>query len=138
MAVVSCVRRMRRRYSDDGENHHTVGAKILDGFARGLLIATSSLVLGAMLGTSNLAAVGLWTLGVAAAVGVGLHIGAGIVHNIGCGEREAEPAKSPQAAEVLSLATMPRVLEAEAGRPAEGRRLYVELVSRSAENQQRR
>jgi hypothetical protein len=126
---------MRRRYSDDGKNHHIITASILEACGRGLLIATAGLVLGAMLGTSNLAAVGLWTLGVAAAVGVGLHIGAGIVHNIGCGGREAEPEESRQTAEVHSMAKLPSVLAAESGTPAERRAGYVVLLDQEREQQ---
>ena len=128
---------MRRRYSDDGENHHTVGAKVLEACGRGLLIGTASLLLGAVLGTSHLASVGLWTLGAAAALGVGLHIGAAIAHNIGCRRDDAEADEPEQRADVLTLVTaMPVVLEPEAATPAERRRAYVELVTGDAQQQQ--
>jgi hypothetical protein len=126
---------MRRRYSDDGENHHTVGAKILEACGRGLLIATAGLVLGAMLGTSHLASVGAWTLGLAAAAGAGLTIGAAIVHNMGCCPRDAEPEDSRQKAEVLTLATVPSVLEAETGTPTERRSRYMVLLEQEREQQ---
>jgi hypothetical protein len=129
---------MRRRYSDDGENHHTVGAKILEACGRGLLIATAGLVLGAMLGTSHLASVGAWTLGLAAAAGAGLTVGAAIVHNMGCCPREEEPDESRRPAEVLTMGRLSAVFEPEAVSPGEQRRTYVELVSRSPEQQQGR
>jgi hypothetical protein len=125
---------MRRRYRDDGETHHTVGAKILEACGRGLLIASASLVLGAVLGTSNLASVGLWTLAAAASIGIGLHIGAAIVHNAGCDRDDGEAAEPRQAAEVLSLAAALPV-ELEAVHPAEQRPGYAEQITRDRDQQ---
>jgi hypothetical protein len=127
---------MSTRSRAGGENHHTVAGSILDALGRGALIATASIIVGAMIGTSQLASLGMWLLGVSAAAGVGLVVGAALVKNAGCGRDDAEAEEPPQKAEVLTLVTaMPVVLEPEAASPAERRRAYAELVTGDGQHQ---
>jgi hypothetical protein len=79
------------------DSHHTVSAGILDALGRGFLIATAGVVAGAMFGTANLAALSLWTIGVAAASGVGCMIGSALVRNAGCDRCEKKPAGASRA-----------------------------------------
>jgi hypothetical protein len=125
----------RRRYSDEPETiHHAVGSGIMDALGRGFLIATAGLVLGAVVGTSQLAALGLWTLGVAGATGVGLMIGSALVKNAGCNRPEPASGEARQAGEVIALAGVtPVVLDAEAGTPAERQGQFVLLLTRQRE-----
>ena len=88
-----------------------------------------------MVGTAQLAALGLWTLGIAAAVGVGLTVGSAVVKNAGCGRGEPEPEGAPHAAEVFSLVSvMPVVLEDAT--PTERSGGYVELLGRQRDGQE--
>ena len=86
----------------------TVAAGILDALGRGFLIATAGVVAGMMFGTVHLAAMGLglWTVGVAAASGVGCMISSALVRNaaydrggkIAGGAPEAARANKPRVA----------------------------------------
>jgi hypothetical protein len=102
----------RWKYTDPGETPRTVSAGILDALGRGFLIATASFVAGTMLGTANLA-VGLWTIGVIAAGGVGCMVGAALVKNMGCPRWAKRSGGSPQAAQVGKVtAAAPSAVEA--------------------------
>ena len=122
---------MRRRYSDDGETHHTVGASILDALGRGALIGTASIIVGAMIGTAHLASFGLWLLGVSAAAGVGLTVGAALVKNAGCNRDDGEASEPRQTAKALSLA----VALPENVSPVEQRTDHAERVTRKRDQQ---
>jgi hypothetical protein len=130
---------MKRRNRGDEEDHFTVGASVLDAVARGVLITVAGLCLGAILGTSPHAlAVGLGALGLAAVAGIGVHIGAAMIHNIGCARRERETDdQARQAAEVLDLArSLPAAVDVTD--PAERRNSYVELVQRQRQEPARK
>lgn len=100
------------------------------------MIATASIIVGAMIGTSHLATFGLLLLGASAAAGVGLTVGAFLVKNAGCGRDDADSAEPRQPAEVLTLVTaMPMVLEPEAATPPKQGRAYVELVTSDGQHQ---
>jgi hypothetical protein len=120
----------RRRYNDEPKAiHHAVGAGVMDALGRGFLIATAGLVLGAIVGTSHLAALGLWTFGVAGAAGMGLMIGSALVRNAGCERQEPESDEARQVREVMAIAaSFPVVLEAEDVRLSDQPKLYVALL----------
>jgi hypothetical protein len=102
------------------DTHHTVSAGILDAIGRGFLIATAGLVAGLMFGTADLAALSLWTVGVAAASGVACMIGSTLVRNAGCDRCEGELVGSPQAANVREgMAPMPVMAPAGEVEPEE-------------------
>jgi hypothetical protein len=86
------------KHRDARDTHHTVSAGILDALGRGFLIATAGLVAGLLFGTANLAAISLWTVGVAAASGVGCMVGSVLVRNAGCDRYEEDVGGSPQGA----------------------------------------
>ena len=90
------------------DTHHTVSASILEALGRGFLIATAGLVAGLMFGTAHLAELSLWTVGVAAASGVGCMVGSALVRNAGFdgGGQEAED-PAPAARVETSLAASP-------------------------------
>jgi hypothetical protein len=92
------------------DTHHTVSAGILDALGRGFLIATAGVVAGVMFGTANLTGLGLWTVAVAAASGVGCMIGSALVRNAGCDHCEKNVGASPRVAKVRkATAAMPNV-----------------------------
>jgi hypothetical protein len=103
---------VRSTQRDARDTHHTVSAGILDALGRGFLIATAGVVAGALFGTAHLAAIGLWTLGVAAASGVGCMIGSALVRNAGC-DRCERKGGSGRAAKVSKAVAMPVVEAAE-------------------------
>jgi hypothetical protein len=92
------------------DTHHTVSAGILEGLGKGFLIATAGLVAGLMFGTADLAALSLWTVGVAAASGVACMIGSTLVRNAGYDRCEEEPVGSTPAAKAgMGIAAMPGI-----------------------------
>ena len=96
------------------DTHHTVSARILDAVGRGFLIATAGVVAGAMFGTANLTAIGVWTTVVAAASGVACMICSALVNNAGCDRGELDGGGSPEVANVRQvMAAMPGVEVAE-------------------------
>jgi hypothetical protein len=97
---------------DARDSHHTVSAGILDALGRGFLIATTGVVAGMMIGTANVAAMGLWMLGVAAASGVGCMIGSALVRNAACDRCEDDAGGSPRAAYIRKGITLAPVAEA--------------------------
>jgi hypothetical protein len=99
-----------RRQRDGEETHHTVSADILNSLGKGFLIATAGVIAGALFGTSRIAELGLWTVGVAVAAGIGCVIGGAIVRNLGCRDHGAEEEEHRQLAETMALAT---AIEAE-------------------------
>jgi hypothetical protein len=103
---------VRSTQRDARDTHHTVSAGILDALGRGFLIATAGVVAGALFGTAHLAAIGLWTLGVAAASGVGCMIGSALVRNAGCDRCEKRVARAPRAAHVRKGMTAVPAVEA--------------------------
>jgi hypothetical protein len=107
---------VRNPRSDEPEAiHHAVSAGIMDALGRGFLIATAGIVVGAMVGTAQLAALGLWTLGIAAAAGVGLTIGSALVKHAGCKATEPETEAARQHGEIMAfVASLPVVIEGEA------------------------
>jgi hypothetical protein len=82
-----------------GKTQRTVSAGVLEAFGKGLLIATASFVAGTMLGTAHLA-VGLWTIGLIAASGVGCMVGAALVNNMACNRWAKKSGWPPRAANV--------------------------------------
>lgn len=88
------------KYRDPRDTHHTVSAGILESLGKGFLIATASVVAGMMFGTAQLAAMGLWMIGVAAVSGVGCMIGSALVRNLGCDRCETEVGESSRSAHV--------------------------------------
>ena len=74
------------------DTHHTVSAGIMEALGKGLLIATAGLIAGLMFGTTHLPELSLWTVGVAAASGIGCMVGSALVRNAGFdgGGQEAE------------------------------------------------
>lgn len=104
------------------DTHHTVSAGILDALGRGFLIATAGVVAGAIIGTSHLAAMGLWTIGVTAAGGVACMVGSALVKNAACDRRERNVRRSPQATTGRKVvAAMPNREIGEGDSPEEGR-----------------
>jgi hypothetical protein len=81
------------------ETHHTVAGSILDAVGRGFLIATAGLVAGLLFGTTNMASLSLWTVGAAAASGVGCMVGSALVKNARSGGCEQETERSQPVAE---------------------------------------
>jgi hypothetical protein len=84
------------------DTHHTVSAGILEALGKGFLIATAGVVAGLLFGTAPMASMGLWTVGVAAASGVGCMVGSALVRNAGC-DRCEMTSGSPQAAQVREV-----------------------------------
>ena len=127
---------MRNRTAE-AENKHTIGGNILDALSRGLLIATAGVIVGSLLGTAHVAAFGFWVLGLSAAAGVGLSVGAAMCKNAGRNWNDPEPEEVRQTAEILcEIADLPPVvLEADFSMPAERRAGFVELVDRQRERQ---
>jgi hypothetical protein len=112
---------VRSKYRDATETHHTVSAGILDALGRGFLIATAGVVAGALFGTANLAAMGLWTVGVAAASGVGCMVGSALVRNAACNRCEPEFGEAPEAASDGKVVTRAPVVGAALNVEAEER-----------------
>jgi hypothetical protein len=111
----------RWNYTKPVETPRTVSASVLDALGRGFLIATASFLAGTMLGTANLP-VGVWTLGVIAAGGVGCLIGSALVKNLGCQRLEKKSGWSPHSANVRKVAAAtPAVVAAEEVAPEEYR-----------------
>jgi hypothetical protein len=80
------------------DTHHTVAAGIMEALGKGFLIATAGVVAGLIIGTAPLASIGMWTVGVAAASGVGCMIGSALIRNAGFDRCEIDSGGSPQAA----------------------------------------
>lgn len=130
----------RRRFSEDpdpGETLHDVASDILHALGKGFLIASAGVLLGAVIGTNHLAAFGLWTVGVAAAMGVGSVIGAAILRNAGCGRRESEPEITRRLMDGRSPEILTAV-EFEAGRRDPGPDLRADYVARLRHEQEAR
>jgi hypothetical protein len=120
----------------EAENKHTIGGNILDALGRGALIAVSGVIVGALLGTAHVAALGFWLLGVSAAAGVGLTVGAAMCKNAGRSWNGPEPEQIRHAAEVVcEVADVPVVLESDFSMPAQRQGGFVELVDRQRERQ---
>jgi hypothetical protein len=83
--------------------NYTVSAGILDALRRGFLIATAGVAAGVMFGTAHLASIGMWTVGVAAASGVGCLIGSALVRNAACDRCETKVRGSPQSPKVRKV-----------------------------------
>jgi hypothetical protein len=105
--------------SQHRDTHHTVSAGILDAVGRGFLIATAGVVAGLMFGTAPLAALSLWTVGVAAASGVACMIGSALVRNAGCDRCEENGGGSLQTANVREVVTAMPGVEADGVAPEE-------------------
>ena len=100
----------RVKYRDARETHHTVSAGIMDALGRGFLIATASVIAGALFGTAHLAAMGVWMIGLAAVSGVGCMIGSALIRNAGCDRCEKKAGGPPRVARVRKvMAAMPAV-----------------------------
>ena len=129
----------RRRFSDDpdpGETRHDVASDILHALGKGFLIGSAGILLGAVLGTTQLAALGLWTLGAAAAMGAGCVIGSALIRNAGCDRREPETDQARQHREIMVIArSLPVVLDGEAVRLADEPLSYVALIERQRERE---
>jgi hypothetical protein len=100
----------RSKKSDRRDTHHTVSAGILESVGRGFLIATATIVAGVVIGTAQLAALGLWMVGAVAVSGVGCFIGSALVKNAGydrCEKKVGGSPRSPKASKVM--AAMPLV-----------------------------
>ena len=100
----------------------TVAAGILDALGRGFLIATAGVVAGMMFGTVHLAAMGfgLWTIGVAAASGVGCMVSSALVRNAAYDRRGKKAGVAPEAKQVSKpLVTPPTIQSAEDATPEE-------------------
>src|SRR5690242_17945406 len=101
----------RWKYTDPAETPRTVSAGVLDALGRGFLIATASFLAGTMLGTASLP-VGMWTLGVIAAGGIGCLVGSALVKNMGCHRWEKKSGWAPHAANVRKVAAATPAVEA--------------------------
>jgi hypothetical protein len=86
----------RSNKSDGRDTHHTVSAGILESVGRGFLIATATVVAGVVIGTAQLAALGLWMVGAVAVSGVGCFIGSALVKNAGYDRCERKVGGSPR------------------------------------------
>jgi hypothetical protein len=125
----------RWKHRDARDTHHTVSAGILDALGRGFLIATAGVVAGILFGTAHLAAMGLWTLGLAAASGVGCMISSALVRNAGCDRGEKNVGGSPRAADVRKvMAAMPAVEAAAEVAPEERRARRRVMTGRQREH----
>ena len=95
----------------------TVAAGILDALGRGFLIATAGVVAGMMFGTVHLTAMGLgvWTIGVAAASGVGCMVSSALVRNGAYDRGGKKIGGAPEAAKVSKplVAATPAIQAAE-------------------------
>jgi hypothetical protein len=91
---------------DDKETHHSVSANIMEAVGRGLLIATAGIVLGAILGTSDIARFGAGMLVGSGVVGAACMIGSACIRNAGCKVREADERQACQAAEIMAFVAM--------------------------------
>jgi hypothetical protein len=120
----------RWNYTKPVETPRTVSAGVLDALGRGFLIATASFLAGTMLGTANLH-VGIWTLGMIAAGGVGCLIGSALVKNMGCNRWAKKSGWSPHAANVSKVSpALPAVGAAEEVAPEEYRARRRVIMSR--------
>ena len=102
----------RSKYRDERATHHTVSAGILESIGKGFLIASSGVLAGLLFGTAHLAAMslGLWTIALAAASGVGCMIGSALVRNAGCDRCEKKTGGAPRVARVRKgMAATPAV-----------------------------
>ena len=81
----------------DRDTHHTVSAGIMESIGKGFLIATAGMLAGAMFGTANLSAIGMWTTLAAAASGVACMVGSALVRNAGYDRCELDGSGSPEA-----------------------------------------
>jgi hypothetical protein len=100
----------RSNKSDGRETHHTVSAGILEAVGRGFLIATATVVAGVMIGTAQLAALGLWMVGAVAVSGVGCFIGSALVKNAGYDRCERKVGGSPRSPKLgKAIAAIPVV-----------------------------
>ncbi len=128
-----------RRFSEDpdpGETKHDVAGDILHALGKGFLIGSAGIMLGAVLGIHHLAALGLWTLGAAAAMGAGCVIGSALVRNAGsgCERREWEAERARQHGQILAIVhSLPVILEGKAVRLADEPVGYVALIERQRE-----
>jgi hypothetical protein len=118
------------KHRDARDTHHTVSAGILDALGRGFLIATAGVMAGAIFGTANLAAIGLWTIGVAAASGVACMIGSALVRNAACDRCEKNVSGSPRAATVRMVAAARPVVDADKDVEPEDHRARRRVISR--------
>jgi hypothetical protein len=110
----------------------TVAAGILDALGRGFLIATAGVVAGMMFGTVHLAAMGLglWTIGVAAASGVGCMVSSALVRNAAYDRNGKKAGAPPEAGKVNNpRSASPTIAAAEDIAPEE-RRAQRRVISR--------
>ncbi len=134
----------RRRFSEDpdpGETKRDVAGDILHALGKGFLIGSAGIMLGAVLGIHHLAALGLWALGAAAAMGAGCVIGSALVRNAGSSgdRREWEAERARQHGRILAIVhSLPVVLDGEAVRLADEPVGYVALIERRREADQAR
>ena len=95
----------------------TVAAGILDALGRGFLIATAGVLAGVMFGTVHLAAMGLglWTIGIAAASGVGCMISSALVRNAAYDRGGKNAGGAPEAGKINKppVAATPTIEAAE-------------------------
>ena len=127
----------RWKQRDARDTHHTVSAGILDALGRGFLIATAGVVAGIMFGTVHLAAMGLglWTIGVAAAGGIGCMIGSALIRNTGRHRIEKKAGESAHAPDVRKLeAPVPALEAAGEVAPEERRARRMVMTSRLREH----
>ena len=84
----------------------------MEALGKGLLIATAGLVAGLMFGTAHLPDLSMWTVGVAAATGVGCMIGSALVKNAAFNDDRQEGEGSPPAAEAGKSMAATQAVEA--------------------------
>ncbi len=99
----------------DRDTHHTVTAGIMESIGKGFLIATAGMLAGAMFGTANLSAIGMWTTLAAATSGVACVVASALIRNAGYDRCEANGGGSPEPANGREVMTAVPGVEAVEG-----------------------